>query len=205
MKGKKSLYSINIALLFLILLTGSSCSKLSGEPPKETFQPGVYTMDDLKIIDTKQNVTISLGMKKSEVTELLGQETEIGFKNIYNYNGLEIYYRDNVVAVLMVKAGDNVDKRYVTARGLALGTSLNEAVEKYGDVEIDNSYGAFFITYVGRRVDNQIITTNEAGNPTGNDDEESEWYVLSFSFFDNSNRTMSNILISDKQFSMNMD
>jgi hypothetical protein len=103
------------------------------------YRPGVYTIKDLEVTDTKSNSIIRIGMTKEELTDILGQETEVLMNGMYNFEGLHVFFRDSKVAGLVVYASDNTSNRFMTHRNVGLGTSLADVVERYGEEEINEA------------------------------------------------------------------
>ncbi len=159
--------------------------------------PGEFVLDDLSITDTLSNSIISLGMPKEEVEQKLGKPIDVNFEEIYNYNGLEIFYRDAKVAGLIVKAGENNTNRYRTNKNLGLGNKLSEVLSNYGNGIVDESFNQVAVTYLFSKENDKLI---KVGSTEKIKDRLSGAYSVSFSFFDNSNKTISMILIGDFQF-----
>jgi hypothetical protein len=76
--------------------------------------------DDLTVNDTILKSVISLGMENNDVDKLLGLQEKKDCRNVYNYQGLEVFYRDNKVAGLTIKASLNETDRLKLIKKLVL-------------------------------------------------------------------------------------
>ncbi|KRF22535.1 hypothetical protein [Paenibacillus sp. Soil787] len=198
MKTSINLYSINILVLLFLILSSVPFQQTDSNKNLK-YKPGEYTLEDLKVHDTKTNKIISIGMSKTEVTNLLGQEKEINFRKIYYYDGLKVYYRDDKVAGLMVLAGDNIDNRYQTYRGVGLTSTMQDVMDRYGETKVEELFGSYSATYQGK-LDGTILKTNSNNDPLWLLTNQERIYVISFGFFNNSNKSVSGIYISDHTF-----
>lgn len=206
MKKKPIIYSILILILlvsigFLIYQSFLSTNE------DGTYKPGVYTIKDLEVTDTKTNSIIRIGMTKDELTEILGQETEILINKMYNFDGLHVFFRDNKVAAMMVNASDNKSNRFITHRDVGLGTVLTDVFERYGEEEINESYGAYTLAYnlgelKGKKFNKMDYSNLEDLHRMEKNREK--MYIISLSFFDNDNKTLSLFFITDHMFAYSM-
>jgi hypothetical protein len=155
---------------------------------------GEFVMEDLSITDNMSSSVIQLGMSQDEVELKLGKPTDVNFMNMYNYNGLQVYYRDHKVVGLIVKASENTTNRYRTSKNLGLGSSLNEVFSQYGNGKVDEEFHA--VTYLFD-YENEKLIKNDARS-TFTDGTSS--YAMSISYFENSNKTIGMILIGDYTF-----
>jgi hypothetical protein len=157
------------------------------------------TTDDLKIYDAETKKSINLSMTKNEVDKILGLQDKKDFKNMYNYNGLEVFYRDNKVAGLVIKASSNTTNRFKTVKSIGLGSKSGEITKLYGDsVEKNNNK---YLTYIFEKKDNGLRKIEKAIKNT--DVQETEnLYCMSYLLFENN--TVSMIVIGDYQYAINM-
>lgn len=198
MKRGNYLFTFNFVILVLLLLFfNTKDEKLNNN--RSAYKPGIYTVDDLSITDKKTNSNLFIGMQKEEVTNLIGHENEIDFRGIHNYGGLRIFYRDNKVAGLMVEASYNQENRFQTIRGVDLTTTLDEVMERYGKTDILDNFGSYAITYSGK-LNGTSLSTNTENDPLWNTKDQEKIYVMSFGFFNNENKSVSGIYISDHRF-----
>jgi hypothetical protein len=198
MNRKKYFYTV-IIILFLFCLGFLINDRVFTKNVDDKYQAGIYTIVDLEVIDTKTNNRIRVGMTKEKVTDLFGQESEIDFRNIYNFDGLRVYFRDNKVAAMMVQASDNITKRFITRRDVGLGTEMKIVLDSYGEAKVEDVFGSYSITYIGK-LDGTKFMTNENNDPEWLIKEQDKIYLISFSFFNNINKTLSDIIISDHKF-----
>ncbi len=99
----------------------------------EKFKPEYFCESDLAIYDSVTNKEIKLFMTKNEIDKILGTKgkaTENAY--MYNYFGLNVYYRDNLTAVFL-DLKSNETKRYSTVRKIALGDTKSDIIKLYGD------------------------------------------------------------------------
>lgn len=159
----------------------------------------IFSSYGLSIYDSISDNYISLGMKKEEVDKLLGTEESKDFKNLYNYQGLELFYRDNKVAGLVINASKNETGRFKTSKNLGLGSTKADIISIYGESIEKNSNK--YLTYFFEKNDNSLVKLKE----TPKDTEASATkniYCISYSLFGSGKVSM--ILIGDYQYAMNM-
>lgn len=160
-------------------------------------RPKEFTMDDWAIRDTSTGSIIRLGMTREEVEKQLGEHTdEIDFRKIFIYNGLEIFYRDNKVAGLMINASNNLTNRFQTNRAIGLGSSLKDVMSRYGNGWLESQYHS--ITY-------KFMNENGKLRKMVDGDRIEDFttvYVISVLYFDNPNKTASMILLGDFNFAL---
>ncbi|MFC4810141.1 stalk domain-containing protein [Paenibacillus sp. GCM10023250] len=155
--------------------------------------PSRFLMEDLSITDTLTNSIIRVGMSKKEVEQKLGIAADVNFLNIYNYNGLEIFYRNDKVAGLMVKTGENTTNRYQTNKHIGLGDNYNKIFTSYGNGLVDEQFDAATFLFASENGKLNKVDSREDVTDT------SSAYVISLSW-DRTNKTVSMILIGDYQF-----
>jgi hypothetical protein len=61
------------------------------------------------VLDTKTNSIIAIGMSIEKVRDLIGKETEIDDRAIYHFSGLNVFFRNNKAASLMIYSGENAE------------------------------------------------------------------------------------------------
>jgi hypothetical protein len=206
MKKKTIIYSV-LTFIFLVSIGFLLYQRFLSSNEVDTYKPGVYTIKDLEVTDTKTNSIFRIGMTKDELTEILGQETEILINNMYNFDGLHVFFRDNKVAAMMVNASDNISNRFITHRGVGLGTALTDVFERYGEEEINESYGAYTLAYnlgeLNKKKFNKI-DYNDLDDLDRIEQNRENIYIISLSFFDNDNKTLSHFFITDHMFAYSM-
>jgi hypothetical protein len=92
---------------------------------------------------------------------------------------------------------------YLTNRAVGLPTSLDSVLEKYGKTEIKDLYGGYTISYIGK-LNGKQLTTNTENDILWNTEDQDKIYVINFAFFNNKQKTVSSISISDHAFSFTM-
>jgi hypothetical protein len=195
----------------IILLSISSCGKDNIEKPSDATDPAlvisspepkkedenVFTANGLSIIDSKSNQYILLGMNKEDVDKLLGEQQNKDFRNVYEYQGLEVFYRDNKVAGLIISASINLTNRFKTSNQISLGKSRDDILKAYGDYTKGSS--GKMINYAYEYKDNSLTKLNEF--PKNNEANISKkLYCVSYLLFDNGKVNM--ILISDYEYAV---
>lgn len=94
-----------------------------------------YAEDDLALVDTVSGKKISLGMTEAEIEEIAGAP----LKNDMDYrvyDGVVVKYTDGLAASFIVASGQfEGDKatRFVTSRGISVGTTADDFKKAYGD------------------------------------------------------------------------
>ncbi len=96
-----------------------------------SFEPGVYSMEDMCVVQVETEEQICYGMTQSEIDAVLGEGTEGSLGWMEYDGGATIAYRDGVAAGLMLDRS-SADK-YRTARGAEVGMSKQEIKLLYGD------------------------------------------------------------------------
>lgn len=163
-----------LCLLFLLVsftACGNSLVKVSTEETasqsKETEINNKSSLnnDNLTVNDTILKSVISLGMEKNDVDKLLGLQEKKDFRNVYNYQGLEVFYRDNKVAGLTIKASLNETDRFKTFKKIGLGNSKDDIIKAYGD-SIEKS-SSKYLTYFFEKKDSSLVKLTEAPKNIG--------------------------------------
>ncbi|MCR2803510.1 copper amine oxidase N-terminal domain-containing protein [Paenibacillus soyae] len=157
--------------------------------------PGEFSMEDLSIKDELTGTVITLGMSKEEVESKLSAEPDINMVGLHNYDGLQIFYRDNQVVGMVVSADNNETNRYRTNRDIGIGFAKDHVYRKYGNaVGDEDGEGAAYILQ-SKNSELKKVPSILPWEIKGSSD-----YVLSFSFFDNTNQTVQFISIGDHIF-----
>jgi hypothetical protein len=157
------------------------------------------TADELSIFDSVSKNFISLGMAKEEVDKLLGVQEKKDFKNMYNYHGLEVFYRNDKVAGLIINASQNETGRFKTNKKIGLGSSNDDVIKAHGDSIEKN--GDRYLTYFYEKKENSLVKVDELPKNTETSATEN-LYCFSYLLFENGKVSM--ILIGDYQYPINM-
>ncbi|MBP8082517.1 MAG: hypothetical protein KAZ87_04870 [Spirochaetes bacterium] len=206
MKKTVKLLCFMLILIFSIN-TISACKKDNSNQKEENnsdrnkdFENN-FTVDDLSIIDKTTGKVISIGMSKEKVDDCLGKQNEKNFMNLYNYNGLEVFYRDNKVAGLIIKSENNLTRRFTTIRGIGLGNSKNETIEKYGKVK-QYEGNNLVLNYILEKNENRLIVLE--GTNQGEFSKPDKTFVITFSFFNGENENLSMVFMGDYTYNFEM-
>ena len=90
----------------------------------------VYTNDDLSLHDKVNDITISLGMPRADVEELLGEPISVD-SGKYVYQALNIGYKDGLVN-LLTKSGLSADASiFETPEGISRNSSPKDFFREY--------------------------------------------------------------------------
>lgn len=190
-----------------IRFVGESLGKeVLWDPDQETVwvsdDPGELTLDDLGIADAVTGAEIQLGMTREDVEKQLGEPID-EFVGRYNYDGLQVYYRDGKAVGFIINASDNETDRFKTTRGIGLGTPYRDVLSQYGSPRgQESTYGDFYdssIIYLFKDEEGILEKLTSRLEPW----DTSKVYYLSMNVFNNGNRTIGFLLIGDKQFAMN--
>ncbi|MCQ6563799.1 stalk domain-containing protein [Paenibacillus mendelii] len=171
---------------------------------KDTFSSDRFSTEDLSIYDAVLKKQIRLGMAKKEIDNWFGFQPEKDYMGTYNYEGLEVYYRDGKAAGLMVSSGNNLSTRFSTVRNVNLLTTKKEVQQKYGvSVEKDSGDSDLYATFIflkeDQGVDGSLVKLESL--PLPNEPMKNKYYI-SFLFNGNKQKTISHLLISDFEFAM---
>ncbi len=99
-----------------------------------------YELDDedLGFVDTMSGALIRIGMSIDEIESLIGPPKTIDSQRNRFYSGIAIQYDQDMNASRIVAASGNMEgsddpERFVTPRGIKLGSTMDEFVSVYGD------------------------------------------------------------------------
>lgn len=193
------------SLGYTVYWHGNNKISISANALKDTFSSDRFSSEDLSIYDAVLKKQIRLGMTKEEVDKLFGIQPEKDYLGRYNYEGLEVYYRDGKAAGLMVSAGNNLTTRFSTVRNVNLLTTKKYVQKKYGvsleeKDSLESDQSATYIFIKEDQGDEEALVKLES-SPLPNDTMQNEYYI-SFLFDENKQKTVSFILISDFEFAM---
>lgn len=159
-----------------------------------------FTLDDLSIIETNTGEKIALGMTKDEVEKKLGKSIAKQRQRVemYEYDGLFIFYRDDVVNHLDITVDDELIPDHRTFRNLKIGMESSSIRDTYGEPTIFDDRGDFVNYTYTLRVENDEVTLIKQGeSQTG-----SEIYDLTFiTYGQNGVFLISDIFMSEYVFS----
>ena len=156
---------LTFILLLSVLLTGCS----------NTNNPNI-SEKDLFIIDQDSNKKIGLGMKKSEIENILGLSTNTS-NNWYVYDGIHIAFRNDKVVGLRLL--DDSNGRYLTTRTVGVGSPKNKLLEAYGDFLIGNTLQEQYIDiYIEYTKDGRYKVLDK--DDRINHENEDNIYIISF-------------------------
>lgn len=156
---------LTFILLLSVLLTGCS----------NTNNPNI-SEKDLFIIDQDSNKKIGLGMKKSEIENILGLSTNTS-NNWYVYDGIHIAFRNDKVVGLRLL--DDSNGRYLTTRKVGVGSPKNKLLEAYGDFLIGNTLQEQYIDiYIEYTKDGRYKVLDK--DDRINHENEDNIYIISF-------------------------
>lgn len=154
-----------------------------------------YAEDDLTLIDTVSGKRIALGMTEKEVEEVAGEP--IGKDLDYRvYDGVVVRFIDDAAATMIVASGQFEGERatrFVTSRGVKIGTSAEDFKKAYGDdcaaseERTDEKTGETY-KVAGRAVryfeksGNKIKYIEEEPSKEQKNDSSSKYYFQDFMF-----------------------
>ncbi|WP_028549851.1 hypothetical protein [Paenibacillus sp. UNC451MF] len=153
-------------ILVLISLTLSSCST-SSEKVLQKQEPGIFYQSDLQVHESTTNAKISFGMSKEQVDKVFGESNDKNFLGIYSYDGFEVFYRDNKVVGLLLSSDKQTAKKFLTNRGIEIGSMYEDVKGKYGEGVIYENINN--ITYIFEEVNGKYVvrkSKNEVINPS---------------------------------------
>jgi hypothetical protein len=108
--------------------------------------------------------------------------------------GLQIFYRENKVAGIIINSSKNATNKYQTNRNLILGNNVDDVQSKYGNGLVDEKFNA--VTYLFLKEKNGEIKKVDDRDSIK---ENANAYAISFSYF-KSTKNISMILIGDYRF-----
>ncbi len=183
-----------VLLFFLLSWHGDGAPSAKGG---NDFEPDEYRIEDLTIVDSVKGATLKIGMTREEIERLYKKDEEPSI--LYeNYEGLGIFFRDDLVASFKIAADNNTSSRFKTARGIGLGNGKKDVVDRYGQQYALHGKlfgGATSLSY-------RLALEDGAMKPLADNAqmwmyEQENLYVIDFGFFDSKNELLSGILIGD--------
>lgn len=105
------------------------------------------TTKDLSFIKTDTGETISIGMSKEELNEILGPSTEFILNEVIrdDYNDLHAYFRNNMLVYMKFSLDFDSGLSYMTSRNVQLAFPIEMAFQIYG--EPTSQLGDYYVTY----------------------------------------------------------
>jgi hypothetical protein len=171
----------------------------SADNSESDFKPNIFQINDLSVFDLSKSIKISLGMKKEEVENKLGNPIDtIDFMRLNIYDGVEVHYKNGVVNGLIIRDTTNDNTRFSTARGLKYGDNIKDFIMKYGDNgKKDESSSNISFTYLLEDEGNDFKTLDSFMGIK----DTAKIYTISMNFYDK--EIMSFIMIADYDFTIN--
>ncbi|CAN7314144.1 hypothetical protein [Paenibacillus sp. LjRoot56] len=179
-----------ILVLFSLLL--SSCSTGS-EKVLQKQEPGIFYKSYLQVQELTTNVKVSFDMSKEQVDEILGKSDKKNFLGIYSYEGLEVFYRNNKVVGLLLSLDKQTTKKFLTSRGIGLGSMFEDVKKKYGESVIDKNNN---ITYIFEEVNGKYVIRKSKSEVI----EPSNTYVISMNANNGLDKGITTLHIFDYKF-----
>ena len=158
------------------------------------------SIEDLNVVEVNTNKTISVGMTRIEVESILGKEIEIidlGNTRFFDYGGLDIYYRNEIIAGIRVTESD----RYSTNRGVKIGSSMEEFLEQYKGATPKKVYSSYEVTYFALLDGKKFVDV--VNDPIWISENQDDIYVFSF-LFDGESEYLYYYFIADHMFAVSM-
>lgn len=125
---KKWLFMFTLLVSVVFAFSSADCEE------NQAYKPGVFTKDDLSLVDSTNHTIIKYGMERAQAEKSLGPsqgKDELPEADIYK--NIAIFYRNNQTAVaLMVNFSTGQTVPYTTWRGIGYGSNLNDVEAKYG-------------------------------------------------------------------------
>nr|WP_197714758.1 hypothetical protein [Maliibacterium massiliense] len=142
-----------ILALALIACVLAGCSKLPGDVPTPSdykYKVGAFTVNDVKIYDTKRDCAVGFGMNRGDVETIYGAgKVLISHEgvDIVEYpqdDNLRLYFRDGRVARIVVN--DLYGDRFKTFRGIGTTSTPDDLRKAYGP-ETSSDANSNILTY----------------------------------------------------------
>lgn len=173
-----------IILVFMGILFLTSCGN--------TFEPDVYSKEDMCIVQKETEEKICYGMSRENIEEILGDGTEGSFGWMDYNGGVTVAYREGKAAGLVLEkesAG-----QFQTAREAKIGMNKEELKQRYGKKHAVKS-GERNLDYFYDSKEKQPL--NQL--PRRTQKEMEDVYIFSFMFNDNG---ADRILLLDARMAM---
>lgn len=95
-----------------------------------------YDTDDLGFVDTQTGGFITIGMSRADIEAIIGAPVSNQVDSSF-YDGIGVQYKDDVACTIAISTGQITEgmnaQRFVTSRGVGLGTSIDDFKKAYGD------------------------------------------------------------------------
>ena len=179
-KIKKNSIIGPIILLLMNMFTGNGVSMFHAMDTE--FAPNEFTLDDLKIFDSKLGLFLHLGMSEEEITKIYGKADETDMFGNQVYEGLQILYRDQIAVKFSFSASNNLTSRFKTFRQIGLGDTQEKVLANYGknDVYTSDLYGATHIQYEFWSDGEQMIIPDDKEDVFWRIENSDKHYFISF-------------------------
>ncbi len=175
--------------------------KVNGNESSDTKISDIeFELNDLGVYDKISKQHILLGMSKEEVEDIIGKPDNDA-KEIYNYDGLGIRYRNDIVVALFLDY-HNKDKpweRYETHRKTTIGSTKREVLTQYGTKWQSSRSGYYLLQKNG----NKVRCLADKSFEDLKDIKLNNIYIYIINFFLNENMEVQTILIGDKDYFIN--
>ncbi|SFS72989.1 copper amine oxidase N-terminal domain-containing protein [Paenibacillus sp. BC26] len=185
---------------------GNNTITISTNALKDTYSADRFSADDLSIYDAILKKQIRLGMTKDEIDAIYGFKPEDPFMGRYEYEGLQVFYRDGVAAGLLVSSGENLTTRFSTVRNVTFFSPKSYVQKKYGpsleeveDVPDGERYGTYLFRKEGSGAESTLVKLEASPPFTAPKDN---LYYVSFLYDESKDRKVTFMLIGDYEFGM---
>jgi len=198
---KTRLFSLNFIIFFYVISTLTSSTDIDFKKEKNVdHNSWQLSIEDLNVVEVNTNNTISIGMTRSEVESILGKEIEtfdLGNARFFNYGGLDIYYRNEIIAGIKVNESD----RFSTSRGVKIGSKIEDFLKLYKGSVPKKSYSSYEVTYTALLQGKKFVDVID--DPIWFSENRDDIFVFSFLFDSESN--LYYYFIADHKFAYSME
>ncbi|GAA0384904.1 hypothetical protein [Paenibacillus motobuensis] len=147
--------SIFFILVFLFNIFNSS-EITSDVTTKSNVAPGQLMKSDLQLQNKSKDIIIGIGDNREDVEQKLGNYIDtIDYKDIFEYDGVKIHYKDNKVNGIIIDDNTINLREFKTIREIGYGSGFEDVIKHYSDHgNISSPYGTKSITYFLEITDN---------------------------------------------------
>jgi hypothetical protein len=155
-------------------------AEVTDKETEKQFDIKTLTKEDFYIYDSELNQVYEYGQFQSDVEKMSGLKPEKDFMNLYNYDGLSVYYRNDKIAGFAILSNNNLTARFKTHREIGLGSKFEDVKKVYGEPTgnmNDKTYTYFFKKDQNKYT---LISSKDILSIMKNHPEDQNLYAMSF-------------------------
>lgn len=194
-------YKTWVSIMIIILLMTSCKQEFTLQTPSQAmYDISHFTDADFSLKDTERSTFFQMKDTKSTIENKIGRKLQtVGNDSsiIADYEGVSLFFRNNLLMGYIIEASKNDTNRFRTNRDIGLGFKLEDIIKAYGEA---TSQKDRYYNYVFFKQENEIILIKPEDIM---DDVNLEKYLYIHFSLTQSN-TINLIIVGDYNFVINM-